>query len=318
MAYFDRVYPPKPLTPDAGLGHVFKFNKNHDSKGRFAKVNAGPAATSATSGRTLAEHFDKYNDPSITQEKILARFSESDRADIARHLEAVNKLPPTTNLYSVNGDGTGGYTKERQAVHAKIIADILNDAAVAAATPRPGEKPSFVVLGGRGGSGKSAFTNGKIKEFDAKKHILLDSDAIKAALRPPYEGWNAASVHEESAQIFNAISQYAFDKGLNIVHDATLKSGGKYEVIAKDAIAKGYDVQGHYMFVPPQEAAVRAVKRYLGHPPDYKRGRLVPVSAVLGMTKNERNFDALKPYFSKWSAYDNQGSAPVLIERKKD
>lgn len=102
--------------------------------------------------------------------------------------------------------------------------------------------------------------------------------------------------------------------GLNIIHDVTLKGSSALKNVAefKDA---GYRVEGNYMFLPRQEAASRAVSRFLGKGPG-ARGRLVPPEVILSNVNNEKNFDALKPYFDKWSAYDNRGKAPTLIARK--
>lgn len=263
---------------------------------------------------SMSDYYDKYADPGITPEKILANFSEADRKEISEKLELSSREPSSESEFAIGGNADNGWLPERQKLHAKIIASFFPDDKVKAATPADGEAPTFIILGGRGGSGKSAFTNGKIREFDSSKFINIDSDEIKKALRPPYAGWNPALVHEESARIMDGVHKIAVAMGLNVLHDATLKSN-KYEPTVKEMKSKGYKVEAHYMFVPPQESAKRGVQRYLGHPPEYKRGRLVPVEILLGMTSNERHFDSLKGMVDKWSAYDNQGREPKLIGR---
>ena len=65
------------------------------------------------------------------------------------------------------------------------------------------------------------------------------------------------------------------------------------------------------MFLPRQDAAVRAVKRALG-----KKPRYVPVEIVLQNTTNEKTFDSLRRFFDRWQFYDNQvpkGFDPNLI-----
>jgi predicted ABC-type ATPase len=286
--------------------HVFKRNPFHDKSGKFTtKEKAGQAAV------PLENWYKDHDDPNVTPDQILSQFTPAERGEIKLAITKANSTKSSKELYT--DPDTGEYTKDRQKLHAKIIDEYLNGADVARATPAPGEKPTFVVLGGRGGSGKSSFTNGKVNEFDSKKFIVLDSDKIKEQLIPPYAGWNAASVHDESSDIFETITEAARKRGLNLVHDSTLRSMSMEKtVIAMKA--KGYTVEGHYMFVPRQVSATRAIQRYLGKGPK-ERGRLVPVEVILGNTRNEQNFDNLKSHFSKWSAYDNTGSAPKLISR---
>lgn len=303
---------------------ILKINLNHDAAGRFAKA-PGSKAGSGSGGKSvtgLTEHFAKYDDSTVSLQKILANFAPGDVREVEMMTLKAEKAPLSTTEH-VGPDGA--YTAERQAKHAKIINTILSDAAVKAATPKPGEKPTYIVLGGRGGSGKSAFTHNEkegrpptVKEFDSRKFLTLDSDAIKEALIPPYEGWNAFSVHDESAHIFDQVTKQAQKMGLNIIHDSTLRSASVEKTILSMK-ADGYRVEGHYMFLPRQEAAKRAVQRYLGNGPD-DRGRLVPPAVVLGNDKNEANFEYLSKHFEKWSAYDNQGakgSLPKLIKRGK-
>jgi predicted ABC-type ATPase len=276
---------------------------------------------------SLSDHYDLYDDPDVTQDTLLSALSREDREEVLLAIKMAETQPTSLQdptIVHQDGPHAGEFTDERRALHKQIIDDILSDANIEAATPATGEAPTFVVLGGRGGSGKSSFTWGtdkdgnikepKVNEFDSRKYLVLDSDAIKERLKPPYKGWNAYSVHEESSVLFDAITQSAAEMGLNFIHDATLKSDGVRSTI-EYAKASGYRVEGHYMFVPRQVSAQRAIGRYLGKGPK-ARGRLVPPEIILGNTRNERNFDALKPEFDKWSAYDNQGAAPVLIERK--
>lgn len=276
----------------------------------------------------LATHYDKYDDPNVTVQDIMDQFSTEDRGEVALALIKAKNAPTSmqdpANVHQ-DGPNKGQFTEARKALHRKIIEGILTDEAIAAATPADGEAPTFIVLGGRGGSGKSSFTWGrnrdgterepKVGEFDSRKFLVLDSDAIKERLKPPYKGWNAFSVHEESGVIFDQLTEDAARMGLNFIHDATLKSKSVKSTI--DFVKEvGYRVEGHYMFVPRQVSAVRAVKRYLGKGPQ-DRGRLVPPEVILENTQNERNFDSFLPEFDHWSAYDNQGTEPKLISRKK-
>jgi predicted ABC-type ATPase len=204
------------------------------------------------------------------------------------------------------------YTDERKKLHQEIIDSYLNDAEIKRATPADG-KPTLIVLGGRGGSGKSSFTNGTLKEFDPDKFIRIDSDEIKARLRPPYEGWNAATVHDESKALVETIKSVLLSRGANVILDVTMSSPSAEKDILR-AQANGYRIEGHYMYASREEAATRAMRRYLSDGPS-KRGRLVPPKVILENTENEANFDYMKKYFSKWSAYDGMGKTPTLIAR---
>lgn len=291
------------------FAHIFK-DSAASTKAWLSRDRAGPPTTASKTG--LVEHYAKYNDPNASVDTALKGLTPQEKSEIMLNIQRAQSAKTSVEQYAPKGE----YSPDRQKLHNEIINDILSDANIKAATPKPGEKPTYIVLGGRGGSGKSGFTDGTVNEFDAKKFLKLDSDAIKERLRPPYEGWNAFSVHEESAHIFDAITFEAHKRGLNILHDSTLRSDGVGSTIAQMK-ASGYRVEGHYMFLPRQDAASRAVKRFLSKGPG-QRGRLVPPEVVLQNTKNEANFEKLSRYFDKWSAYDNQGakgSTPKLIKR---
>lgn len=292
------------------LGRVAATSFGHIFKDSEASRKAWLSRQRGAKKADLSTYYDLHDNPGLTEDSVLGKFSEKERQEIAGKLREAEKLPSSRSLHT---GSNGQYTPERSALHAKIIADIFTDEAIAAATPAPGERPTFIVLGGRGGSGKSKFTDGTVREFDAKKVMVLDPDAIKASLRPPYEGWNAAQVHDESSDLFDAISDTAIEMGLNIVHDGTLRSD-KYSDFVKK-LPGHYRKEAHYMFVSREEAATRSTKRFLGK--DGKRGRLVPVSVILGNKANERNFDKLTELVDHWSAYDNTGASPKLISRKE-
>jgi predicted ABC-type ATPase len=198
------------------------------------------------------------------------------------------------------------------------VSEYLNEKTLKSARPLIGEAPTYTMLGGRGGSGKGSFTksvnDGGLDIIDKKRVVFLDADEIKGKL-DGYEGWNAFLYHEESSYLFDHITNMARDLGLNVTHDMTLKTGATAITRAKTFIKAGYEVDGHYMFLPPQEATRRAISRFYTKKEDFS-GRFVPPDVVLGNTKNEANFDRLKEYFTRWTFYDNQGprgSKPLLV-----
>jgi predicted ABC-type ATPase len=304
----------KVLTQKEEGEEVAKFDPNQprDNSGRWTDSGAGAATATGGHGADVSiGEFYRKNDHEVTTEEVMGQLSERDRKEITDKLAVVANTQQTKDEYSKGGV----YTAERLKLHKEIIDEFLNEAEIARATPAAGEKPTFVLLGGRGGSGKSAFTNGKINEFDAKKFIVMDNDKIKERLKPPYEGWNAGVVHEEASDLFDIIEGELIRRGVNVVHDATLKSKN-VEKMMSHVKEKGYDIEGHYMYAPRELAAQRALKRYLGDGPN-NRGRLVPISVILENRKNEQNFDDLKPYFKKWSAYDGRTDGrPTLIGRR--
>ena len=265
---------------------------------------------------SLHSHYLKHDNPDLTPDHILKKFDPEIKDEIKTvhaHNDSLKSTHSTHTVKDKNGNVT--YTKERRKLHNSIINHFLTPESIKSATPENGHKPKFVVLGGRGGSGKTAFTDGRIKEFDAKKFITLDSDKIKEKL-PEYNGSNASQVHEESTHILKRLTDQARKLKLNHIHDATLKTD-KVEDDIIESKKKGYSVEGHYMHVPREVSATRAVHRYLGKGKD-QRKRYVPLDVILSNTHNEHNFDKLKKHFDKWSAYDNnvpKGEDPKLISK---
>lgn len=267
------------------------------------------------------DYAKSHDDPNVTPESILAQFPPDTAQKIADVQKRLKAIEQTIEKYR-EGEG---YTADRQKLHREIMIlgrevqgedgkpkfrkGFLHPDRIKAATPAPGEKPKLIVLGGRGGSGKGWF---KGNVYDPEKFIVLDADAIKEMM-PEYEGWNAAQVHEESGELFDKIAETARDLGLNVVLDATLKSAGSALARLNAFKDADYATEAHYMHLPRQEAAKRAVSRFLG-----KTNRYVPVEVVLANTTNEATFDQIKPLVDSWSFRDNnvpQGQPPKLISQ---
>ena len=204
----------------------------------------------------------------------------------------------------------GEYTPERKALHSKIIRSLLSPDAVARATPPPGQKPTVTFLGGRGGSGKSWLTKKGEGPVDGEHAIILNSDDVQEHL-PEYQGWNAAHTHDEAAEIVENVENVARGAGLNVILDATMRSEGGVKKKLERFQKAGYDVKGYYMFLPPEEAAKRALQRY---DRGGEKGRYVPPEYTLGSTANEKNFDSFMPSFKQWGVYKNTGKSPELVK----
>jgi predicted ABC-type ATPase len=249
---------------------------------------------------------------------ILASFGEKGKEIAEKINEITGKLkgrPQTVHQYRISGEGESArYTEEREKLHGRILNQILSPDKLRTALPPPGEKPTFMILGGRGGSGKSWF-DGKV--YDKGKYLVLDADAIKAML-PEFEGWNANDVHEESSDILEQAISIGVRNGLNMVLDGTMKTATSAMAKVLRIKAAGYRTEAHYMYLPPQEAAKRAIGRFQGKDGQYK-GRYVPVEVVLKNTTNEASFDQIKDLVDDWSFRDNNvkiGEQPILISQK--
>ena len=258
------------------------------------------------------------------------------------------------NMHDVKFDENGKfksgvYNADRAAMHADVIKKILTPEVIKACKPKNGAKPKFVMFGGRGGSGKSWFTdkarakkeerevmfsgikaagsrdkNGNFiaekQDFDvnANNFLILDADEIKNAI-PEFQNWNAGEVHEESSDLMKMIKSKAFELGLNIIIDGTMNyNPDKPNKVRDEMLAakdKGYSLEAHYMFAPIQDSCVNAMTRFRTEDGDY-HGRLVPTNILLSMQDNEKSFDSIKDIVDDWSFRDNRGFKARLISQK--
>ena len=240
---------------------------------------------------------------------------------LKEQVKRLEKKGDTFSRNTVNGE----WTDERKKLHEKIIKNILSPEKIKSCTPKKGEKPKFIMFGGRGGSGKSWFTDkkravaeGREVMFDSDKYLILDADAIKEYI-PEYEGWNAGEVHEESSYLNKEIKRRAFEAGLNIIIDGTMnynpKKPDKVKNEMLEAKGKGYSLEAHYMFTPIQKSCVNAMNRFKTKKGDFS-GRLVPTNILLGMQDNEKSFDSVKDIVDNWTFRDNQNFEAKLIAQK--
>lgn len=257
--------------------------------------------------KSATELFERTYDKSITAEDVVNAIPGARQAI----LEAERKTAAGVQTQQLHMAADGHYSVDRVAVHDRIISQIINPETVAAALPEEGQQPTFVVLGGRGGAGKSWFTRSSDSPIEAENFLYLNSDDIKEAL-PEYEGWNAGLVHEESSDIVGRANHIARSVGANVIFDATMRSTGTIDRLVEEYKAAGYRVEGYFMHTAPQVSAVRAMNRFMSS------GRYVPPAYVLSSVTNERSFDALAPKMDNWAVYDNNSSSgPTLIVRKE-
>lgn len=288
--------------------HIQKYDEDQprDESGKWTSGGG-------SSGDNVAQgllHEAASNGDARTAEQMIADSGPDTSQKLAEAEKRISQGTPT-NALVINGGykmADGNYTPDRKALHDAIITKFLNADTIAKARPKPGEKPLVTFLGGRGGSGKSFFTQAG-GPVDKDKAIVIDPDEFKKEL-PEYKGWNASLVHEEAGELADSVTKKAKDLGLNIILDATLRSQNSSQRKMQEFKDAGYAVDGHYMFASPHTAAKRAIGRFLSS------GRYVPVSYILGSTSNEKTFDTMRPGFRKWSVYSNDvdGQAPKKIK----
>lgn len=250
-----------------------------------------------------AEWAKGHDDAGVTVDSVLSSFPPDTADKIRDAQDRLARSEQTIDMYRWDGV----YSDQRQKLHEDIFRRFINPERIAACKPEPGQKPTFTMLGGRGGSGKSWF---KGQVYDPKKSIVLDADNIKELL-PEYKGWNAGQVHEESSDILESLLEFARNQGLNVVLDGTMKTAKSAIKKVRDFKNAGFRVEAHYMHLPRQEAAKRAVARFLG-----ETQRLVPPEVVLSNTTNEASFDEVRKLADAWSFRDNNvkpGEQPILI-----
>lgn len=225
---------------------VLKFNPYHDSRGRFTSANGGGG------GRA----YGATNTGDALQEVRGGKANS-----LAAHMDENGKLTP-----------------EREAVHKKIIDDLLKGK-----VPVEGQA-TMTMLGGGPASGKSSVMNPDTS--NDPNAVTVDPDAIKKML-PGFKEMaekdpNAAAYyHEESSALAKRFSDVAFSENYNVIYDGTGDgSNGSVQKKIDAARAKGYRVEAKYVSVDTETAVQRNQKRYDDAVSRGETPRLPPVDMV--------------------------------------
>jgi adenylate kinase family enzyme len=219
----------------------------------------------------------------------------------------------TGNLHwdpDANGGG-GDFTPERKRVHAEIAAHTLNPNAAA----KDGERPQVAFVLGPPGSGKTTMGRPAARAamgLPQDRTTTLDPDEVKMSL-PEYRGWNAALVHDESAEVFDRMLEDAVKNKHHIVFDTTGRSE-EFMTSMLDKFSKaGYDAHLVHTHLSGEQSAQRAVKRFVEQafqddPDPEKRGRYVPVGFIAQHINGhpEKVYNKLRedPRVKSWVSYD--------------
>lgn len=296
-----------------------KFLEKQEKKGLDKSEKKG---YNISKGETFSDYNKKKDNPKANRESVLSSinsythkktgkiYSNKDIRkiidDVDKKLENVSDKPQ--GLLSGKRN-TAVYNQERRKLHKNIIKDIFRN--FKSKKPEKGEKPTFILLGGRGGSGKSKFSKNNLI-YDKSKYLVLNADDIQEHL-DGYEGWNAKGYHDEAADVLEIALKKAAQRGVNVVLDATMNGLESTQRRLKQFIDMGYRTEAHYMYLPRQEAAKRSVTRFISE------GRYVPINVVLDMTENEKNFDIVKDEVDSWSFWSNedvgQNDPPRFIKK---
>lgn len=216
----------------------------------------------------------------------------------------------TCQLYSSNH----GYTKERQRLHNQIVQGIVDSAS----SPKNGEKPIAILMGGGSASGKGTIRSSMVIPRLQSEGISIgisDCDDIKEQL-PEYEHFKtqdvesaAFRVHQESMDIAMEAFDALIKNHKHLLFDGTMKSVNKYTKMIDKLRQAGYQIQIIGTDVPIETARQRSQQRAKA------TGRGVPDN-IIEMTHGgfASTYSELIPMVDSYSLYDNSGDHPVLIQ----
>ena len=207
-----------------------------------------------------------------------------------------------------------GYTKDRQRLHQSIINSIVNSAG----SPKPGEPPVAILMGGGTASGKGTIRSSVVLpklQADGINVGISDCDDIKEQL-PEYSYFKkqdintaAARVHQESMDIAMEAFDALIDAHKNLLFDGTMKSVRKYTQMINQLHSAGYKIHIIGVDVPISTAKQRSQERAKA------TGRDVPDS-IINMTHGgfASTFSELLPLVDSYVLYDNSGDNPEIIQ----
>lgn len=263
---------------------VCKFNEWHDPKtGRFTNKPGGIGNSTRSYGKTdLKDAVEENERASASGSKF--------RNSLHGHVDKNGRLTP-----------------EREAVHKKIIDDIL-----AGKEPVKGQA-TMTMLGGGPASGKSSVMSA---DTSKDKHaITVDPDYIKTKL-PGYKelskkSSDAANIfHEESSALAKRLASVAYNENFNVIYDGTGDgSNNSVRKKIKAARERGYAVNAVYVSVDTETAVARNKKRYEDAVAKGENPRLVPEDTVRNIHRNCTDISvSMAPEFDHIEIWDNNGA----------
>lgn len=230
------------------IEEIQKYNDKHDRLGRFAPKNGGGAAAVTMAPNGKPRQYGKAD----TSDALL---------EITGYTDKNGKIhPPTPNSLSEYLDKDGNLSPEREALHNKIIDDMLKGK-----IPVDGQA-TMTMLGGGPASGKSSVMSTNTSKDPHS--VTIDPDAFKEKL-PGYTEMAAKTdkaagfYHEESSMLAKKFAEVAYSENYNAIYDGT-GDGSVNSVMKKINAARdhGYRVDAKYVSIDTEEAVRRNQKRY--------------------------------------------------------
>lgn len=209
-------------------------------------------------------------------------------------------------------DDNDTYTKEREALHQKIIATLIKRSKMDNLQP-----PIAVLVGGGSASGKTSLCESIMKQYIKKKRrqlITIDPDEIKKWI-PEYQSYKkkfpssaAALVHKESVDISEKLVQHMLETKRSFLLEGTMAKTGKYVSLVNSLQKRRYEVIVYIVDVPVDVAIEREAIRAK------KTGRSIPRHVIEHTHRRiPKTFLAIKEDVSFFEGYDNQNGLKLFI-----
>lgn len=261
------------------------------------------------SGNNRTQAFT-YSDVMVYYKNHKSEINTSLDKYIKTHYFVSDGTTQTRDFYKTSK----GYTKERQKLHNSIVKGIVDSAN----SPKEGEQPIAILMGGGSASGKGTLRESLViprLQSDGISVGISDCDDIKSQL-PEYEHFlkqnpesAALRVQDESMDVAMEALDTLVKNNKNLLFDGTMKDPVKYNKIIDKLRNAGYQIQIVGADVPIDTAIKRSNIRA------EKTGRKVPEGIIRGSHGGfSTTYPQLTSKVDRYSLYDNSGDYPVLIQ----
>jgi predicted ABC-type ATPase len=192
-------------------------------------------------------------------------------------------------------------TEEREQLRADIVRRLYGRGAAFK------QREAWIVLGLPGAGKSTALVQPLARQHGA---LVIDSDLAKPLLPEYRDGIGARAVHLESDLIGVRVLNRAIENGDNIVNAVVGRSAQGLDVRIDLLRQAGYRINLHFLDLPAEEAARRAMRRF------HEEGRFLDPQEVLRVGDGARNnFEVFKhdPRVAQWALFSNavaRGQAP--------
>lgn len=209
-------------------------------------------------------------------------------------------------------DENDTYTKEREALHQKIMAILIKRSKMDNLQP-----PIAVLVGGGSASGKTSLCESIVKQNIKKKKrqlITIDPDVIKKWI-PEYQSYQkkfpssaAALVHKESVDISEKLINQMLKAKKSFLLEGTMAKTSKYVDLVNRLLKRRYEVFVYIVDVPLHVAIEREAIRAK------QTGRSIPRHVIHHTHRRiPSTFLAIKEDVSFFEGYDNQKGLQLFI-----